>query len=294
MSDSSQQGNRPPTSEADLARDDEVQAAWASWDPSTEMPAILSNAGRTTSGWDHDELAPIYAALDRAWGPLPGAAPVTDAPTPSSTNGNYDSDESENGLPSDDDFPDPLEDRDFLEFVLFQRACAERRAASGLPAIACTRHEPCCDCNKHEGAYFPRTLWQVISDEALEHHVGNYLTIRPWLPPWQPSRPSNLQAPQLVFGSAQTPPRSGGGNTAVSQGDAPRAAAFGPEPPLEFHDSLEDVSDPVPDRLVARISRLVALFGVLHALPYQFILVKRLLEHGTLCIVKRQELVQGI
>ncbi|EJD38984.1 hypothetical protein AURDEDRAFT_171974 [Auricularia subglabra TFB-10046 SS5] len=237
MTDPSQQGDGPPHPELDRPRDEDVGAAWTSWNPINEMPAALSTSGRTTSGWNHDDLAPIYDALDRDWGPLPGAAPTAvDAPTPSSTNGNYDSDESQNGLTEDDDFPDPLEDRSFLEFVLFQRACAERRAASELPAVPCTRHDPCADCRKHEGAFFPRTLWQFISDEALEYHLGNYLRILPSLPPWQPTRPSNLQPLQLVFGSVPlTPSDVGASHAAATPG------VFGPEHPLEFNDTLAGI-----------------------------------------------------
>ncbi|EJD34523.1 hypothetical protein AURDEDRAFT_176443 [Auricularia subglabra TFB-10046 SS5] len=198
---------------------------------------ILNQGGRVNegSGWNHGHLARIYDALD-AWGAPPGDYTPTTAATPSSTNGNVDSDESENGLMDDDDFPDPMQDRDYLEFVLFQRGCAQRRREKGLNAVLCDRGSPCADCRQHEGSYVPRALWHFISDAALEHHVGNYLHIRPTLPAWQPSRQSNIQPPQLVFGvssQSQDPATHSIGDTHLSAPEddkvLPRESEGGPQ-----------------------------------------------------------------
>ncbi|EJD39056.1 hypothetical protein AURDEDRAFT_128500 [Auricularia subglabra TFB-10046 SS5] len=116
----------------------------------------------------------------------------------SDSDGGYDS------LPMDDQFPDYMESmQEYLEFILLVRDCAAKRAREGLPAAACSRHQPCDTCRLHDGSYLNVTYWQTLPDDNLDQHVREYLRIRDRLPPWRSARPAGVRPPDLVFGLSQ-------------------------------------------------------------------------------------------
>ncbi|EJD39906.1 hypothetical protein AURDEDRAFT_171044 [Auricularia subglabra TFB-10046 SS5] len=100
----------------------------------------------------------------------------------------------------------PLDDRDVLEFALYQRSCAGRRKDGTRDRITCTRPDPCEDCAQHDGAYVPSSFWQSLSLDVLDLRLRDYLDRRPSLPLWRSRRILNLQTSLPGFGPANAPP----------------------------------------------------------------------------------------
>ncbi|EJD44343.1 hypothetical protein AURDEDRAFT_125332 [Auricularia subglabra TFB-10046 SS5] len=230
--------NRPDRRESGTEPTDEaVQEAWANWDPAQgPMPDILSQGGRvnarTTSGWDEADIPPMAPFWQGPW--VPASTPDTSA-TPSSTAANWDSDEGYGDVPYDDLFAEELEDRDYLEFILYLRGCANRRRANHLRPIACNRVYPCHHCRRHQGCFGASSFWKTMSDTVLEQHVRNYLRVLDTLPPWQPSRPDHLKPRDLVFGPSVS---SEGAGFVLSSDEQPAAR---PQTPDERTDAVEHV-----------------------------------------------------
>ncbi|EJD38607.1 hypothetical protein AURDEDRAFT_128804 [Auricularia subglabra TFB-10046 SS5] len=100
---------------------------------------------------------------------------------------------------------DPLNDRDVLEFALYQRGCAGRRRTNGRPRVVCSRAEPCEDCRQHDGAYVAASFWETLSLDTLDLRLRSYLDRRPSMPEWRSRRMPNLHFPRF-FGPANAPP----------------------------------------------------------------------------------------
>ncbi|EJD33242.1 hypothetical protein AURDEDRAFT_177682 [Auricularia subglabra TFB-10046 SS5] len=100
----------------------------------------------------------------------------------------------------------PLDDRDVLEFALYQRSCAGRCKDGTRDRITCTRPDPCEDCAQHDGAYVPSSFWQSLSLDVLDLRLRDYLDRRPSLPLWRSRRILNLQTSLPGFGPANAPP----------------------------------------------------------------------------------------